>query len=420
MSYPSFTKAARKNILAIIFVKAVIITSLVNFYMVSMMPDGTEVHSAPLSADRIGSILHNPYLPNVINVNPNASWACVRKTGASPDKTISSRRLGMRENIKRVHGGFKMDHHDAMIHYEPKRYEPKSRFDHYNPEQIGEIRRGGHSGECEMYSCINEDGEFVQTSAHNPGYAGKFVHRVKGVAKESMKRPGGKSWASGCVISQKYKFVYIHVLKSGGTATKEFIRKSLCGEDDKDCAHVNHQIVNPIGCKLAMKRYPDYFTFTFVRNPFSRMYSMYSMADGFPVSPSLRGHVTERMSFENFVRMTPIERKKFTKMHKSHYLPQTDFIFSRNNCPAFDFLGRVEHFDEDMRTILEYLNATEMLEYLDKNGVRPANTWGANKKKTIGDDLKSVYSSQEITTVTTNYKNDFSLLGYENNQVPSN
>ncbi|KAL3776243.1 hypothetical protein ACHAWO_007816 [Cyclotella atomus] len=232
-----------------------------------------------------------------------------------------------------------------------------------------------------------------------------------------MKRPGGKSWASGCVVSHKYKFVYIHVLKSGGTATKEFIRKSLCGENDKDCSHVDRKIVSSVSCKLAMRQYPDYFTFTFVRNPFLRMYSMYSMSDGFPVSPSLRGHVTERMPFENFVRMTPKERKQYTKMHQSHYYPQSDFILSKSNCPAFDFLGRVEHFDEDMRTILEYLNAREMLDYLDKNGVQPANTWGANKKKSIGGDLKSVYSSQEISRVATDYKNDFLLLGYDNNQV---
>ena len=89
-----------------------------------------------------------------------------------------------------------------------------------------------------MYPCINNNGVFVEitTPESTFGYAGRFVHRDSdlGIQKPLMKTIGDKGWGSGCVISDEYKFVYIHVLKSGGTATKEFLRKALCGEDDKD------------------------------------------------------------------------------------------------------------------------------------------------------------------------------------------
>lgn len=85
-------------------------------------------------------------------------------------------------------------------------------------------------GECQLYPCIkDESGAFVETNApESPfGYAGRFVHRDVDVEKPLMRTIGDRGWGSGCAVSDKYKFVYIHVLKSGGTATKEVRGKSV-------------------------------------------------------------------------------------------------------------------------------------------------------------------------------------------------
>jgi hypothetical protein len=143
------------------------------------------------------------------------------------------------------------------------------------------------------------------------------------------------------------------------------------------------------------------------------------MMDGFPLEPGLR--VTDAFSFHDFV-MKPNERGNHTTMHAGHYDQQTTFIFSNYTCPSFDFLGRVEHYDEDMRTILKHLNATELIAYHYELGgaVHPANTWGANKKRSIGGDLRKEYNSREvINKVVSQYKQDFNLLGYDWRFVPS-
>ena len=235
-----------------------------------------------------------------------------------------------------------------------------------------------------------------------------------------MRHPS-RDWASGCAISDKYKFAYIHILKSGGSATKEFLRKSLCGEDDEDCKRVDQSILRPIACQEIVEQHPDYFTFSFVRNPYSRMYSMYSMMDGYPRQEGGQP-VTGTVSFSKFVMTEPKKRKAFTKMSPSHYLSQTDFTFSKDSCPSFDFLGRVEHFDQDMRTILERINSKEMIDYFDSIGgtVNPVNTWGSNKKKSTSGGLQAEYSSPEIRDrVADTYKRDFDLLGYDWQAVPS-
>ncbi len=276
-----------------------------------------------------------------------------------------------------------------------------------------------NNGQCEQYPCTGQDGVPIQTTL---GYAGRFVTRDENVKKQAMRR-GGSDWASGCLISDKHKFAYIHILKSGGSATKEFLRRSLCGEDDFECK-ADPSVLRPIACTQIAKKHPDYFIFSFVRSPFSRMYSMYSMMDGFPRDRDREagGHVTDRVPFAKFVMTDPGKRSAFTFMSPAHYWAQTDFTFSIDSCPSFDFLGRVEHFDEDMRTILEHINAKEMIDYLDSIGgkVVPVNSWGSSKKKTVSGGLQAEYSSPEVRDrVVDTYKRDFDLLGYDRHTVPS-
>lgn len=234
---------------------------------------------------------------------------------------------------------------------------------------------------------------------------------------------GDTGWASGCILSDEYKFVFVHVLKSGGTAVKRFIRDSLgCAPDDHECADVPPTLVRAEGCIKAIRDHQSYFHFSFVRNPFSRLYSAYSMMDGFLPPNGIHGRLpTKGYPFSEFV-LKPRRRELHTSMWPGHYDTQATMLFSETEfCPMFDFLGRLEHFDEDMRRILIHLNATKMLEYLDSIGGRilPANSWGASKKKSIRGGLRNEYSSPQVTErVAEDYHKDFELLGYNPYEVP--
>lgn len=82
--------------------------------------------------------------------------------------------------------------------------------------------------QCQLYPCVDDGRVYLETASPTEpfGYAGRFVHRDADVGKPLMQTIGDKGWGSGCVVSDEYKFVYIHVLKSGGTATKE-VRSSI-------------------------------------------------------------------------------------------------------------------------------------------------------------------------------------------------
>lgn len=300
------------------------------------------------------------------------------------------------------------------------------------------VRKVG--SKCQFYPCMQKNESVIALNAtfNNIGYAARFVHRDSNVKREQMATPTGGDWGAGCAVSDKYKFVYVHVLKSGGSTTKEFLRKSICGEEagvDANKCNAFKSTIRPMGCSMAVRQHPHYFFFSFARNPFTRMFSMYSMIDGFKGSTKskgisaserpklLRNHhrrlSTEDFSFADFV-LKPGERKKHTFMSSSHYHQQNNFLFSWQMCPTFDFLGRVEHYDEDMKTILRYVGATEMLDYFNGiNGtVKVINTWGANKKSSMEGDLRSVYTQDVVDEVVKGYQADFDLLGYDKTVVP--
>ena len=146
------------------------------------------------------------------------------------------------------------------------------------------------------------------------------------------------------------------------------------------------------------------------------------MMDGFPPSNGLRGRLpTQDYSFSEFV-LKPNERGLHTSMWLDHTAGQETFLFSdQEMCPMFDFLGRIEYFDQDMRRILKHLNATIMLDYLESKGgkVSPANSWGSDKKRSMVDGLRDEYSNPEVMSrVASDYMTDFQLLGYDPYTIP--
>jgi hypothetical protein len=127
-----------------------------------------------------------------------------------------------------------------------------------------------------------------------------------------MEVAGSATAGSGCALSHKYRFFFIHNLKVGGTTTKNFLKEPLCPPPDDgasrrlktqpvhqhwqgrnpsslltarmhqsrkprfQCAKGDEtlRIVNCIdGLRIAKKK--SFFIWSFVRNPFSRLYSGY-------------------------------------------------------------------------------------------------------------------------------------------------
>lgn len=84
------------------------------------------------------------------------------------------------------------------------------------------------------------------------------------------------------MIDCEYKFIFIHIVKTGGTS----IEKVLCNYLDIDMKNTRrnpqgkwwkHIWARDMKDYIGEKIWNDYFTFAFVRNPFDMILSLYSM-----------------------------------------------------------------------------------------------------------------------------------------------
>lgn len=225
---------------------------------------------------------------------------------------------------------------------------------------------------------------------------------------------GRAAAGSGCALSHKYTFVYVHVLKSGGMTIKAFLKRALCGTTQMPCPTGLLEIVD---CAAALRQHQDYFVFSFVRNPFARLFSGYSMAIMYGKEENATFPEHPQFSFEDFA----LEQKTRFKSHVSetHYAPQFVFLFDKKNCPVFDYVGRLENFDEDLNRILTLIGSPELEHALRNGTLQHEQSTAYGSRSLQRQSLAQAYSNEQVMrAVAWEYARDFQLFGYNATTVP--
>lgn len=130
------------------------------------------------------------------------------------------------------------------------------------------------------------------------------------------------------------------------------------------------------------------------------------MTSAYPVRGNKPAKTFEDVSFEEYVLMSKQQRKSYTSLSSSHYHTQASFLFNfrrdGRDCPITNFLGRLEHFDEDFEILLDFLNVPEMTSYFNQNGktVTRRNAFGHNRlnkennNEEVADKLAPIYQGK--------------------------
>lgn len=152
----------------------------------------------------------------------------------------------------------------------------------------------------------------------------------------------------------------------------------------------------------------DYYKFSFVRNPFSRIVSFYKMilANKANNSNTFRSYLYQHSSsFPAFLRATDKIKEEFPDRgcikkpyFKSIAFNQFDYLLDSKANLAFDFIGRFENLQNDYNEVLKVLGIN-MLVLNKLNSSRPG-------------DYREFYSLQDIEFVYSMYKKDFSCFNY--------
>jgi hypothetical protein len=161
------------------------------------------------------------------------------------------------------------------------------------------------------------------------------------------------------IVSHPARVLFVHVQKTGGSTLQSVLLDRLPGAE---------KLAGLPGAKhahlaAALERYPElggYWTFGFVRNPWARLWSWWSMIDRrqgqrdaghawattrIANNPFWTG-VLDLGSFEAFVLHGP---DHFARLRT----PQLDYL--RAGDRRADFIGRTESFTEDLGRVCDHL-----------------------------------------------------------------
>lgn len=191
-----------------------------------------------------------------------------------------------------------------------------------------------------------------------------------------------------------YGCIFVHVPKTGGVS----IAKSLFGNLGGGHATVKEYET------AFQENYEQYFKFSFVRNPWDRIYSAFCFLKdgGFDIGDKIWTQNNEKYltSFETFILGWLSEESIKTKIH---FLPQIYFLKNSFNKIDLDFIGRFEKLDEDFEAICSRLKTKEKLQHLN---------WS---KRSV--DYRNAYSVAMRKKVHEIYNEDISLFKYNFNTI---
>jgi len=190
----------------------------------------------------------------------------------------------------------------------------------------------------------------------------------------------------------EYKCVFVHIPKTAGLSVAYTLFGDYC------TAHLavrDYQIV------LTRSEFNQYFKFTFVRNPWDRLYSAYT----FLKRGGLHGddsewpirNLTSIGNFEDFVTHKLDVNFIYADFH---FTPQFEFLRSRGRQPAVDFVGRFERMEEDFYKICKILKVTRQLMKMNVSQDREK-------------DYRNVYSRKMVQKVEKLYRRDIDIFSYK-------
>ena len=166
------------------------------------------------------------------------------------------------------------------------------------------------------------------------------------------------------VVSHKYKFIFVHIPKTGGTSIsgpKSIWKRAALFRylGKEDVRPGGHRSIRRLGISHPVER-RDYFKFAFMREPFERVASLYYSIARHDENKDLR--------FDEFVKTLPL-LNKFMAFARS----QTWWIKNEDGSIGVDWLGDFANISEDFEGLcpkiglppirLPKLNSSGRIEY---------------------------------------------------------
>ncbi len=197
-------------------------------------------------------------------------------------------------------------------------------------------------------------------------------------------------------VSKKHKFKFIHIPKTGGSSIEVIF--DLQHEENLFIPRLTHQIER---CMFAPQHFPhsvvntfkpeckDYFSFTIVRNPYTRIISEY-----FYINKNFEGRSAKNFNEGDFNDWLD---KSLIKFDTDHKLPQVSFL----DVPV-DMVLKLENLNQDWLKLNKRLRTNLQLIHDNSSSI--------NKQ-----DIVNSLSKNTKLKIFNIFKEDFNQFNYEHN-----
>lgn len=201
------------------------------------------------------------------------------------------------------------------------------------------------------------------------------------------------------IISHKYKFVYVGIPK---TATRSFMDAFAAGGQ---AIYDSEWYESPADYVRVLAMYPDYYKFTFTRNPWARAVSCYNSK----IKDAVLGKqarimcfyngLSPQMSFKDFARWLNTEEGSDAQADR-HWLSQHILLTGADEKPFCAFTGKYETLEKDLENVCAKLGM-------------PPVTLAQKGHISENRDYRSYYDEETKALIARRYARDIELYGYE-------
>jgi chondroitin 4-sulfotransferase 11 len=209
------------------------------------------------------------------------------------------------------------------------------------------------------------------------------------------------------LVSDSRKLVFIHIQKTGGSTVSRLLKENV-----PDIYSVGARHDFAIHGKKKVEGWDDYFKFAFVRNPWDRLVSWYSMVmmaqeTGNRQRNTLWRYVRENSSsFEEFIYNCTDEVEVADGVYYSFAYNQLDYVTDKDGNLLIDFIGRLENFENDVREVSERAGIKLELESIP------------HKNRAFHRHYSTYYTPETEMIVKERFRKDIEYFGYRFERPP--
>ena len=151
------------------------------------------------------------------------------------------------------------------------------------------------------------------------------------------------------MISDKHKFIFIHITKTGGTSIQKLFQGKL----------KTHKFAKNYKKLIGDEKWNNYFKFAFVRNPWDKMVSQY-----FFIQKKHKGNyeLTFRefiLGFESFCQGNGFSQGNGEDISVEFNPVQLPWILDDDGNCLVDFIGKFENFQKDFDLVCDKIGVPQ-------------------------------------------------------------